>query len=650
MTPRKHRRLSRRASWCACVLLLAFAVCSAGCRRDNSSSQTQDVAKPTTYQIQGTVFKPDAADHSGILVLCVGTPYMASTDEKGQYVIAGIPAGNYKIQCQHPDYLATPVDSVSLADGVADPSKPVLLGDVTLSPRMTPAQEAERILCSVMGQVLLDGRATAEGVVVRAVNTDFRTVTSPDGSYQLLRLDPGQYTLMFEKDGYRSQRLSVRLESGELVFQDPLVLEPMPPPVEGRLLSGSVSLLDSDGNALNDFSGVLVYLEGGEGTTRLTQPDQGGLFRFENLSPARYTVAAAGPAFLSRDRVEADLTSAMEASVVLTLQSLDGSTSAPGSLVGRVVKDDPQDPAAGTLVGLVEIGATAMTDPGGNYVFENVPPGTYTVIAQADGYFPAGLEEVVVTEDNVAEAVDIQLQKERDFPRVLATLPANGENNVMIRELVPLSIRFSKKMQPESLRQAFSISPDVAHVVYVGREHAMSGDDLLYVELVGYGEQQPLQFNRSYTVTISPAATDLEGLPLERLFRFSFRTGRASVIASRPADGADDVFADSMQFRPVVYFNARLDPRSVTADRIRIRPALGSTIQVDMIDNPSTGWSMVQIIGAPWQPGVRYTVTVSSGIRTLNNSPISNLPYSFRFETSRGRSIDFNPARSPGRR
>jgi len=630
--------LARVASFVAVVCAVLFFV--SGCRRGNEAAKSAS-RQPASFKIQGKVLKPDSADHSGILVYCAGTSYLAYTDEQGRYTISGVPEGKYRVLSQHSDYKPLFLGEVSLAQGVADPSVPVSLPPKTLERKLTPREQAERILCSVMGQALLSDQPTAEGIVVRAVGTDFRTVTGADGSYQLLRLDPGQYTLVFEKPGYKSRRLPIRLVSGDLVFPEPIVLERLKPKEPERILTGTVTLLDPEGNPMDDYSGVLVYLEG---TTRVALPGPGGAFKFDNLSPARYVVTAMAPGFFSRDRVEADLTDAAKVEVSLTLQSLEQPTSAPATLTGRVLKDDPADTLIGTLVGLVEIGATVMTDAGGNYVFSDIPPGTYTLVAQADGYLPGAIEGLDVPEGKEVRAPDLTLEKRLDYPRVIFTSPADGESGVIVRDIVPVTIRFSKKMHPESLRAAFSIQPPVDYRLYAGREHSLSDFDRLYIELLGYGGANPLHFGTRYTITIGTAARDFENLALQEPYRFSFQTAGASIIATRPPDGAKDVYVDPALYRVAIFFNAPLDPKTVTPNKLRISPSLGSNVELQLINDPGSGWSHI-LVSALWRRGVRYRVTVSGNIRTADGSRISNLPYTFSFTTARGRAMEAPPGR-----
>lgn len=627
---RKIQRLS--------VLVFVFGWVAVGCRRERSTAPVRP-PEPPSFRIAGTVSKSDNRDHSGILVFCAGTSYLAYTDSRGSYTMTGVPPGKYQVQCQHSDYQSATIGEAALAEGIADSTMPFLMPAKTLEPKFSPAQQAERILCSVMGVVRLKDRATADGVVVRAVGTDFRTVTDSNGSYQLLRLDPGQYTIVLDKTGYREQRMPVRLVSGDLVFPDPIVLEPLVERTTGRTLSGNVILLGPQGELVNDYAGVVVYIEG---TTRMTLPGSGGLFRFDDLAPGRVAAVAVAPGFIGRDRTEVDLTEAVGSSITLTLRSMEEATSAPGALVGRVLKDDPQDALAGTMVGLVETGATVMTDAKGNYSFANLPSGTYSILAQAEGYLQGKLEQVEVDEGETAQATDLTLEKRRDYPRVLFTSPANGERNIIVRNVIPVTIRFTKKMQAESLRAALSIEPKVGYRLYAGREHPLSDYDRLYMELLGFGTDSPVRFDATYTITVSQEASDDENLHLQQPHRFSFRTGRASIIGTRPTDGAAEVVLDPAMIRLGIFCNARLDPKTVTAEKFRIRPALNNLPQIAVINSPASGWSEISL-GANWDRGVRYTVMVGSGIRTLDGSSLSNLPYTFSFTTSAGRPLEFTP-------
>jgi hypothetical protein len=621
------------------VLLIAAWACQG---ENRTGSQTGAApSSSAAYRIEGTVRKAGVSDHSGIQVFLAGTSLTAYTDEEGSFTIAGIPSGKYRVRAQAADYEPALLEEIVLEPAKADPNRPYRVAEKILEPKRPLNGEADLNLSSIVGTATLRSRPSSEGIAVRVEGENFATFTNAAGQFQLLRLDPGDYILLFEKEGYRPERLNVRLGRGDIKKMiKPVVLNPIEGGPVGRMITGAVALVDEAGQPVADRSNVVVYLEG---TNQMLQAAADGSFAFSNLAAQRYVVAAVRPGFAG-DMATADLTSTATATVSLLLRMLPPETTAPapGALAGRVLKDDPGDPLIGITVGLVEAGMTAMTDAEGAYTFSNVAPGTYTLVAQANGYVAGMLRDVAIPEGVEAQAIDLTLEKQRDFPRVLNTIPAAGDPNVVVREVVPVIVRFSKQMRPEALRAAFTISPPVMYRLYAGREHQQSDFDRLYVELIGFGGRNSLHFNSNYTVTISPVAVDFEGLPLRAPFTFNFRTGRAAVTGTAPQDGAQNVFLDLNLYRPAIYLNAPLDPRSLRVEQIRIRPAPRSALQVSSADNLASGWSQIQIIAA-WQPGVRYTVTVGTGLRTTDGSPISNLPYTFTFTTDVGRQIRETP-------
>src|SRR5215471_5618333 len=59
---------------------------------------------------------------------------------------------------------------------------------------------------------------------------------------------------------------------------------------------------------------------------------------------------------------------------------------APGSIRGAVTDKEFGIPLAGATVTIVEIGRKATTTDQGNFVFEGVPTGKYTLVFSRDGY------------------------------------------------------------------------------------------------------------------------------------------------------------------------------------------------------------------------------------------------------------------------
>src|SRR5918999_351080 len=72
-----------------------------------------------------------------------------------------------------------------------------------------------------------------------------------------------------------------------------------------------------------------------------------------------------------------------------------------GSIRGRVILSDGGTPLHNVIVNLVQLRRSTETDENGAYEFQNVPPGTYTILAHMEG-FPDQTQRVRVTAGGAA--------------------------------------------------------------------------------------------------------------------------------------------------------------------------------------------------------------------------------------------------------
>jgi len=207
----------------------------------------------------------------------------------------------------------------------------------------------------------------------------------------------------------------------------------------------------------------------------------------------------------------------------------------------------------------------------------------------------------------------------------------------MILKTTPLYVRFSKKMRPDSLKRAFSISPAVDYRIFSGRQNRQSDFDLLYVELIGAGVKNPLMFDTQYRVTISTAASDFENLSMEEDYEFAFSTGKASINATLPGNGETNALVN-LQNPVYIYFNARIDPESINEDTVSFSPSPETIPDFRIHDEPETGWSTLRIY-VQLNDGTRYTLRLDYGIQTDTGYYISNTPYTLRFTTAEKRDL-----------
>jgi outer membrane receptor protein involved in Fe transport len=75
----------------------------------------------------------------------------------------------------------------------------------------------------------------------------------------------------------------------------------------------------------------------------------------------------------------------------------DGSAFAAGSVSGSILKPANGKATEGLAVTILETGQSTKTDKYGQFVFSNVRPGTYTILATGDGYSRLRITDVVVS-------------------------------------------------------------------------------------------------------------------------------------------------------------------------------------------------------------------------------------------------------------
>ena len=297
-----------------------------------------------------------------------------------------------------------------------------------------------------------EGELLLEGVKVHLLDKDGNiiktTTTNALGEYKFDNLAPGEYGVLEETPvGYFDGGEKVGSVGGEVTGNDKvqkIVLisdthgvhydfcEKLPSSISGRVhgdLNGDCTY--QEGELL--LSGVKVHLLDQDGNIIATTTTNAlGEYKFDNLAPGTYgvleetpvgyfdggeKVGSAGGAVTGNDRVE---------QVVLTSGThglhYDFCEKLPASISGRVHADtdgdcelDPgEKPIAGVTIRLLDANgqqiATTTTNAQGEYKFENLRPGTYSVVEdQSSGYFDggqdAGSEGGVESNDRVDEIV-----------------------------------------------------------------------------------------------------------------------------------------------------------------------------------------------------------------------------------------------------
>jgi len=614
------------------VLVLGLS----GCQNQDGGNGANPLGAPPgaapPASIVGEITLPDQDDASGVQVYIPGTNHVSITDQQGAYALEGIGPGTFEVLARAEGFeRATIGRVVVIASGKIQQYR---LAPATLTrakPTASPAARGNQ--GAIRGQVLLAGaRAATVGIdwshcMVELEKTRFRTACASDGSFFLWSLPPDQYTLLARMEGFEPAHVDVRVLPGPEETTLTLPLSPAEAVGSGtRRIHGLVEMFGPDGKPTNDFDKVAIQVAGRPMLSTRLGPD--GAFALENLLPRRYQLTATATGYAPASPVDIDLTNLPETDVQFTLHALQTTTSTLARIHGVALKNDEKvQDMSGISVALTGGSKVAVTDATGQYAIGEIPPGRYTILAQAQGFQNAEQGPIELKAGDDIEIESLLLEPILDYPTVVSTDPADGSRNVIIQREIPVTIRFSKKMNAESVRQAVSIDPVVAFRATIGDPDP----DVLRVLLIGSGDDPVARFRTRYTLHLSEDAKDQTGLALQEPFGMSLTTGDPSVIGTIPENNGTQL--DLSPGTPVsILFNAPMDPASITADTLRIRPPLDSSPNMSLVTAQDTGWTRLNI-SAQWRPNSLYRVTILRHARTIGRNALSNTPYTFTFKT-----------------
>lgn len=349
----------------------------------------------------------------------------ATTDSNGYFEFPEVAAGMYRIevsaaefQTERHDLFVSPGDTVALSfDLIPDFGTPdgatlegvVWGGGLTLQPGdVLPAIPGALVVAALISDLdhLTDGgiEPANDSVAPRQTLTDDR------GRYRFDNLTPGVWAVMAVAEGFLPAVQRVGLEPGgvgRLNFQLA--------PIQDGERSGLHGII-SQWTPFPTFAPVPV--EGAEislfplltdpaGTTEgpwVTISDAQGEYRFPDLPPGPYTLTVRAEGFAPVENLQVAIPpgSRIRQDVVLYPTALEA-----GSLHGRVFEgagpdgSDPSEPLPGAIVRLIpdwmavilifpppDVGFDRVTNENGEYSFDSLPAGGYSVTALKEGYTP----------------------------------------------------------------------------------------------------------------------------------------------------------------------------------------------------------------------------------------------------------------------
>jgi len=298
--------------------------------------------------------------------------------EDGSFVLEDVPAGRWTVEAFAPGYQAGSASGVTVGESEAAEGVEVRLsrGGV-VSGRVLESRTGRPILDASVRAELSGGEQRMAMVRIGGEGEDNETATDAEGRYEIVGLAPGTWTVTASHPDWSEAATRVELKDAPATADIRLgrggsvggtVLS------AGRPVAGAQVTLSAAGDTgFRPGAGMMG------GSERSVLTDEGGRFRFDRLSPGRYTVGAA-----LRDQASAPAEAvvtgddAQEVQLVLS----------EGALVRGLVTGLPDALLAGVNVSAQgqDYFATTRTAAGGGFELAGVPEGLVTLHANAGDF------------------------------------------------------------------------------------------------------------------------------------------------------------------------------------------------------------------------------------------------------------------------
>jgi len=158
--------------------------------------------------------------------------------------------------------------------------------------------------------------------------------------------------------------------------------------------------------------------------------DEEGKFLLENVPPGKQVVWGFADGYDEGScRVDVIAKGTINTTIFLT------PISTTGTITGRVL--DKDGTVIGNVVTVTAGGITTTADEIGNYILSNVPVGTHTMTASAEGYQTQNRSSVIVTADTTTSGIDFRLERATGTIKGIVTaISGVRKPDVLGRELV----------------------------------------------------------------------------------------------------------------------------------------------------------------------------------------------------------------------
>ncbi len=270
---------------------------------------------------------------------------------------------------------------------------------------------------SITGRVVAGPNAEpVPNAILSTVPVTANSVTSEDGTFTIPNVPPGTYTVAALRTSGGQGTTSVVVQAGRSA-QAVILIED-----DAAVSVGSIAgtVVNSLGQPIPDA--VVTTTP----TTQTARTTESGAFVLDKLVPQAYIVRVSKLGFMDAI-VSVMVVANQRATVTIALQAVVVNPLPDVGTIRGTVRDQAGAPLRDILVSIDELNRQAITGADGQYVFNDVPSGSYRVRFRKSGLADI-VENAVVTKNGVAvvNAVFVDVQ-DPDADNLIGYWPLDGD-------------------------------------------------------------------------------------------------------------------------------------------------------------------------------------------------------------------------------
>jgi alpha-tubulin suppressor-like RCC1 family protein len=329
--------------------------------------------------IHGDAYLEDFADPSMIQVSLVGTASSASADVDGSYDLTDLLPGIYQVRFEVIGGFADRYQSVDVSL-ILEAGQVVNMAVVTLSLNRG----------DLTGSVLLEGGTSAEDALVQITELGLAGTVNASGSFHLLGVVAGIYTIRISKSGYTAKSVTgIVVDHNQETTVPEVTLE-----LERGDLSGVAIVEDGDEDA--QIQVALV------GSTHSATVGTDGNWLIEDVAPGAYLLECSVIGTLAARYQAQEAAVTVVANQVAQIPAITVQV-ARGHLTGQVTLEN-ETLHTGIAIEVDGEGISVLTNAAGVFSLENLPVGSYTLSLTKENYIAQSLAGINVV---VGETTDL---------------------------------------------------------------------------------------------------------------------------------------------------------------------------------------------------------------------------------------------------